>query len=70
MLCVAIGLAQFESATLTGVITDPAGAVIPRAEIKAISEATNVEVSTASNAEGRYVFPNLRPGSYLSLIHI
>jgi len=63
-LTATLALAQFETATLTGVITDSAGAVVPKAEVKAVNEATNVESSAAANAEGRYFFPNLRPGSY------
>jgi hypothetical protein len=56
--------AQYESATLTGVITDSAGAVVPGAEVKATSEATNQVTSATTNSEGRYVFAILRPGSY------
>jgi len=59
-----VALAQFESATLTGVITDPAGAVVPNVIVRAVNEATNIETSVTSNSEGRYLFPNLRPGSY------
>ena len=68
LLCIAlsgiVALAQFETATLTGIITDSAGAVVPNASVKAINEATNIETATVANGEGRYLFPNLRPGSY------
>ena len=68
MLCLALSLttalAQFETATLTGTITDAAGAVVPNANVKAINEATNVEATAIANGEGRYLFPNLRPGTY------
>jgi len=63
-LSVLPALAQFESATLTGVVTDASGQVIPGVAVKAINEATGVETSSQSNAEGRYNFPSLRPGSY------
>src|SRR5437764_9666560 len=59
-----IALAQFESATLTGVVTDAAGAVVPGAMLRAVNEATNIEATAVSNGEGRYVLPSLRPGSY------
>src|ERR1051325_2277018 len=59
-LCTA--LAQLETATLTGVITDPAGAVVANAGVKAVNEETNIETSVVTNVEGRYVFPSLRPG--------
>ena len=55
---------QFDSATLTGVVTDSTGKVIPAVVVKAISEGTSVETSSTTNAEGRYLFPSLRPGSY------
>ena len=56
--------AQYESATLTGVVTDSAGAVVPNAEVKATSDATNQVTSAITNSEGRYVFGILRPGTY------
>src|SRR5437764_390372 len=64
VLCGVIAFAQFETATLTGTITDSAGAVVPNANIKATNEATNIETTAVANGEGRYLFPNLRPGSY------
>ena len=42
-----IALAQFESATLTGVVTDAAGAVVPGAMLRAVNEATNIEATVA-----------------------
>ena len=36
--------AQFETATLTGAISDPQGALIPKASVKLTNEATNAEV--------------------------
>ena len=63
-LSLTVALAQFETATLTGTITDAAGAVVPNASVKAINEATNVEATAVANGEGRYLFPNLRPGTY------
>jgi hypothetical protein len=56
--------AQFESATMTGVVTDAAGAVVPNVAVKAVQESTNVEASAVTNQEGRFFFPSLRPGSY------
>src|SRR5258708_2407936 len=60
----AVVFGQFDSATMTGVVTDSSGKVIPGAAVKAISEATSVETSSTTNGEGRYNFPTLRPGSY------
>jgi len=72
VLCIALAgvlaFAQFETATLTGTITDAAGAVVPNATIKAVNEATNIESTAVANGEGRYLFPNLRPGSYRVMV--
>src|SRR6185295_17625438 len=64
VLSAAAGFAQFESATLTGVVTDGSGQVIPNVPVKAINEGTSVETLSTTNGEGRYNFPSLRPGSY------
>jgi hypothetical protein len=56
--------AQTESATVSGRITDPAGAVIADAEVHATNIATNVTTSTRTNSSGIYVLPNLGPGEY------
>src|SRR5438094_4308113 len=63
-LSAAAVFAQFESATLTGVVTDASGQVIPNVPVKAINEGTSVETLSTTNGEGRYNFPSLRPGSY------
>jgi hypothetical protein len=60
-LSAAAGFAQFESATLTGIVTDGSGQVIPNVPVKAINEGTSVE-TRSTNAEGRQL-PSLRPGS-------
>ena len=42
----AAAFAQFESATLTGVVTDSTGRVIPNVAVKSVNEETGVETST------------------------
>ncbi len=56
--------AQFETATLTGVVSDPAGAVIANAAIKVLNEATNTEVAATTDENGRFTVAGLRPGTY------
>jgi hypothetical protein len=56
--------AQIDRATLTGIVTDPSGAVIPNAEVKATEQSTGVESETKTNARGLYRLPGLAVGSY------
>ncbi|HEX8775248.1 MAG TPA: ankyrin repeat domain-containing protein [Pyrinomonadaceae bacterium] len=55
---------QTGSASLTGTILDPNGAVIPGAKIKLINEGTQLEQETASDDNGAYRFDSLEPGNY------
>ena len=56
--------AQQDTATITGIITDESGAVVPDAAITVTNVATNISVRTQSDSAGAYVVPSLRPGEY------
>lgn len=56
-------VAQERAGTITGVISDPTGAVIPRAQIRATGPG-GVTLTTVSDAQGRYVLPEVAPGEY------
>ncbi len=56
--------AQVDRAILTGVVTDPGGAVVPGAAITLTNTATGVVDSRPSGDSGSYVFSNLIPGQY------
>ena len=61
-VCAAMG--QTETATVSGLITDDTGAVVPGAEVKLQSiERGTVESGTTNNA-GIYVFASVHPGQY------
>jgi outer membrane receptor protein involved in Fe transport len=51
-------------ATLRGVVTDPNGAVIAGATVRATQLATGTVRETTTNDEGLYVLSNLAPGEY------
>jgi hypothetical protein len=55
---------QAANATLTGVITDPHGALVPGASVTATNKATGVKRETTSNDSGLYVLSNMAPGEY------
>lgn len=56
--------AQGPVGTLTGTVTDPAGAAVPGATVFATNSATGVETSTTSTNTGTYTLPYLPAGSY------
>jgi hypothetical protein len=56
---------QTTFATLTGLITDSAGAVVPGATVKATHVLSNYEYSTVTNASGHYTLSQLREGEYV-----
>ena len=47
-----------------GTITDPSGALVPGATVRVTDEGTSQSRETATNAQGYYVFPSLRPSNY------
>src|SRR5580658_1547127 len=57
-------LAQSTDATISGVVVDPAGKVIPDAEIEIVNDATGVRYSNETNGAGIYSVTILPPGQY------
>src|SRR5579872_4469100 len=67
MLCLVLAplaTAQESTARLLGTVTDPTGAVIPRAGVTAHDVATGLEWKTTSNEAGEYSLPGLPIGQY------
>src|SRR5829696_4137131 len=56
--------AQVLYGSLTGNVTDSAGASVPGATVSAVNNATNVSKETTTNGEGIYQFSDLLPGVY------
>ena len=52
------------SASVTGRVLDPTGAALPRAEILAVSTATNQNYTISSDPQGRFRIPFLPVGEY------
>src|SRR5437879_1426144 len=56
--------AQVNNASLTGLVTDSAGAVVPNASVMVKNKATDVESTTTTDSSGYYTFASLPVGSY------
>jgi len=52
------------TATLSGVVTDPSGAVVPGAQVTVHSLATGLDRQLVTDSAGLYVAPSLLPGDY------
>src|SRR6202046_578309 len=57
-------LAQLDTGSISGVVTDPAGKVVPGAVVAARDKATGTTYSTVTNSTGHYTLPSVRPGTY------
>ncbi len=55
---------QAATATLSGRVTDPTGAIVAKATVAAKLKSTGAQRKTESNGEGIYVLSNLVPGEY------
>jgi len=57
-------VAQTETATLSGYVTDPDGKVMAHADVQVVNTDTNIAQTTQTNEVGLYLFPSLHPGRY------
>jgi ABC-type multidrug transport system fused ATPase/permease subunit len=65
ILCATISASvQSTDATISGVVVDSTGRVIPDAEIEIMNDATGVHYSSATNGAGIYTITILPPGQY------
>jgi hypothetical protein len=56
--------AQAVGATLSGTVTDPSGAVVPKAAVSIKNIATGITRASTTDPAGFYSVPNLLPGNY------
>src|SRR5687768_14588968 len=64
---VAPGIARAQggtSSTLSGVVLDRGGGVLPGADVAAKNDATGVEQRSVTNGQGAFSFPGLTVGAY------
>jgi hypothetical protein len=63
-LSIGAAWAQVRNSTITGTLTDPSGAVVPKAIVTVTNQLTNEAVTTQSGPEGDYSVPYLPAGQY------
>ncbi|NOT61734.1 MAG: TonB-dependent receptor, partial [Acidobacteria bacterium] len=56
------------TASLSGTVTDPTGAVVTNATVKAKNTATGTEFQAVTSSQGTYVIPSLGAGTYRLII--
>ncbi len=63
-LAIAPCYAQIVSATLSGIVTDASGAIVPEASVTVTNVAVGIVSKATSDTAGNYLFPHLSPGTY------
>jgi Carboxypeptidase regulatory-like domain/TonB dependent receptor len=61
--------AQTYTGAINGTVTDPSGAVIPNAEVKAKAKATDITRSSTTTSDGEFAFQDLPVGSYAVIVN-
>jgi hypothetical protein len=62
MVLLPLGARAQEVASLTGIVTDPSGAVLPGVTVKLQDSKTGTRYETKTNSDGGYTFARLLPG--------
>lgn len=65
LVCPPDTLAQAETASVSGRVTDQSGGVVPDVEVEIKNTDTGISLFTKTSGEGFYLFPSLKPGNYL-----
>ena len=60
--------AQTYRGAINGTVTDPSGAVIPSAEVKAKAQATDITRTTTTTSDGEFAFQDLPVGIYSIIV--
>jgi len=60
-----VALAQAGRGSISGLVSDPSGAIVNGASVSALNHATGVALHTVTSAAGLYSFVSLTPGTYV-----
>jgi len=64
LMCAIGAVAQIGTGSVTGIVTDASGSVVPEADVTVTNADTNVSRATTSTASGDYAVTGLLPGRY------
>src|ERR1700686_2497438 len=70
VLCSAAAFAQTATGTITGTISDPAGAVVASAPLELKNSETGTVYQTASSSTGNYTFSQLPAATYTLTVNV
>jgi hypothetical protein len=60
-----VAVAQAGRGSISGLVSDPSGAIVPGAKVTALNRATGVALHTVTSDAGLYNFVSLTPGTYV-----
>jgi hypothetical protein len=64
LLAASFSVVHAQDGGISGTVTDPSGSTVPAAAVTVTHEGTGLARAATANAQGVYVVPALRPGSY------
>src|ERR1041385_541620 len=62
--CIAIAQSLGNAGTITGTVTDPSGAAVPKASVTILNRVTDYHQSTTTDDKGAFRFTNIPPNPY------
>jgi hypothetical protein len=62
--------AQVDTGSLTGTVTDTAGAVIPGGNVSLTNDASQVRATTTTTSTGTYTFESVKAGAYTLVVEL
>src|SRR5258708_18680922 len=66
-LAVAANAQTFRGA-INGTVSDPSGAVVPNAQVKATEKSTGIDHNTTTTSDGQFVFQDISIGTYTVVV--
>src|SRR5579871_3603888 len=63
-LFAAVAAGQLYTGSVTGVVTDPTGAVVPNAQLRLVDQQKGFSFTATTDSTGRYVIRQVPPGTY------